>query len=653
MLTPSRFLWATLQLDWICEQRGDDNIIEELERLPVDLCETYDRILERINQQPPKLREVARKALMWVLYGLMPLATRELGEAIAIEPSIKTHKDLKTKLPEEDVIISSTGGLLTVEDSNDKFVRPIHTSVQEYLTRAYEDQTKPHISEFFIDEEFAHSQLAKSCMAYLQLDIFKNGPSLDSNSLWRRVYRAPLSCYSSFLFDKHILHLNAFPQDIHTQLYLVLNSQERMLAAMLQCRRLRGLKANHFEAFSKFSSAVNAATVIYSTDLYAILQAYRPDSDWLKLAPMKNSLHQATTNNSVDAMQRLVELGQEINDPDEDGTTPLYHAAVNGHIASTKWLLEHGAHVDLQGGHYNTAVHAASYGGGLAIVELLLKHNADVNLLGGDYNTALQAASYRGDLAIVELLLKHNADVNLQGGLYNIALQAASFRGHLVVVELLLKHNANVNLQGGLYNTALQAASYGGGLAIVELLLKHNANVNLLGGLYNTALQAASFRGHLVVVELLLKHNADVNLQGGDYNTALQAASEEGDLAIVELLLKHNADVNLQGGHYDTALQAASYGGHLAVVELLLKHGAEITSKPLEAACGSYRYGSTIARLLLENGAEVTTKALKNAYDHQQDECYQLLRDYKARQKKRVVDLVDEGHACIGSLYDI
>jgi ankyrin repeat domain-containing protein 50 len=473
MLTPARFLWATLQLDWICDQRGDDDILEELERLPLDLCETYDRILERLSQQPPKLREVARKALMWVLYTLRPLTTGELREAIAIEPSMKTHKDLKTKLREKDVIISSTGALLTVENSYNGIVRPIHASVQEYLTRTYEDQTKQHILEFFIDGEFAHSQLAKSCMSYLQLDIFKYGPSPDEINFRGRRYDAPLACYSSFFFDKHIQHLNALPQEIHTHIDLVLNSEERTLASVLQYRRLQGSEQKGIRGFSKFSSAVSAATLIYSTNLYNILQTYRPDSNWLKLAPLKYSLHQAAANNSVDAMQRLVELGQEINQPDEDDTTPLYHSAINGHITSTKWLLEHGAQVNLQSGTYNTALQAASIGGELAAVELLLKHNADANLQGGRYNTALQAASFRGELAVVELLLKHNADVNFQGGRYNTALQAASIRGELAVVELLLEHGAEIT------SRSLEAAcdNQSDDNAIARLLLENGAEV--------------------------------------------------------------------------------------------------------------------------------------------------------------------------------
>jgi ankyrin repeat protein len=660
MLTAKRFLWATLQLDWICKQRSDNDIKEELLRLPPDLHGTYDHILERINHQPPKLQEVARKALMWVLYAERPLTIDELSEAIAIEPSIKTHKDLKTKLREEDVIISSTGALLTVDSEYDRTVRPIHTSVQEYLTKPCEDQTKTRILKYFIDGELAHSQLAMSCMTYLQLDIFVSGPSSDAYALHSQCGHAQLACYSCFLFDKHIQHLNALPPEIHTRLNLVLGSEERTLAAVLQCRRLRGSYHRVFLNFSKCSSAVNAATLIYSTDLYNILQCYRPDSNWLKLAaPLTYALHQAAANNSEDAIERLVELGHNINEPDEDGMAPLYHAAVNGHSTSTKWLLEHGAEVNSQGGDYNTALQAASFGGHLAVVELLLKHEAQVDLQGGIYNTALQAASSRGHLAVVELLLKHEAQVDLQGGNYNTALQAASLGGHLAVVELLLKHEAQVDLQGGNYNTALQAASLRGHLAVVELLLKHKAQVNLQGGNYNTALQAASSDGHLAVVELLLKHEAQVDLQGGIYNTALQAASSRGHLAVVELLLKHEAQVDLQGGNYNTALQAASTFGHLAVVELLLKHGAESTSRSLVKACGEWCQDDTVAKLLLENGAEVTAEALEDASEYGWYARYQMLLDYQERQKERIgsrnadLEKIDEGLADTESILDI
>jgi ankyrin repeat protein len=197
---------------------------------------------------------------------------------------------------------------------------------------------------------------------------------------------------------------------------------------MLQCQRFQGDAGNYFRG-ADAALPGNSTMLLYSTSLYKILQLHEPHSTWLQLPPPKFSIHQATICNVVGMVFRLLEKGQDINEPDLQSKTPLIHAVGCGHYSLTSSLIEYGAEVNFQHNSERTALYHAcvSDDSPLGIIKLLLDHQADVNLQGGLFNTAFQAASARGKLKVVELLLENKADVNLQGGHYNTALQAASW----------------------------------------------------------------------------------------------------------------------------------------------------------------------------------------------------------------------------------
>ena len=141
----------------LCKQRRDRDIREELSLLPQGLDATYDRILEQIDRQPKALRCLAQKALMWVLYATRPLGHEELIEAVAIEQTCATVDDLDSYSIE--VILDSCSNLLV---SNGYRIRPVHFSVQEYLTHSPRigNDIVPGIQ--LLDYHNAHIQLAES-----------------------------------------------------------------------------------------------------------------------------------------------------------------------------------------------------------------------------------------------------------------------------------------------------------------------------------------------------------------------------------------------------------------------------------------------------------------------------------------------------------
>jgi len=79
--TSSRFRWLQCQLDLLNRLPTRKAIKEALGRLPRTLFETYDRMLEYIEEYSV---ELACKAFQLIVYPQRPLTTEELLEALAV-----------------------------------------------------------------------------------------------------------------------------------------------------------------------------------------------------------------------------------------------------------------------------------------------------------------------------------------------------------------------------------------------------------------------------------------------------------------------------------------------------------------------------------------------------------------------------------------
>ncbi|KAF3010908.1 hypothetical protein E8E13_009917 [Curvularia kusanoi] len=477
-----------------------DSVVEAaLEALPQGLPDTYVRILERIETQGSYMRDLALNCLAWILYARRPLSTRELQLALAINPNCKVGQDLKTDLPH--VILEACGNLL--EEANDS-IRPIHYTVQEFLTTAVEWLPRKSIRAQLLDSKPVHSQLSLACIVYIRLTAFQE-PALEWYDLHERLEDNSLASYAYQSFDYHILSCEKPSLEVIKQLETLLQQESARLAAILQIKVLRDGRIR--ERFNRVDFLVTPSTIVYSTGLYSITAVRQR---WLEQVPPTYALHLAASAGLTGAVNRLLGAGCDINERDSNDSTPLYYACLNGDVDTAQMLIDMHANIDAQGGYYGNALQAASYGDHKRVVKMLLEKNVNVNAQGGQYGSALYAASYMGREQTVKMLLNQDAKVNAQGGYYGNALQAASYGGHEPVVKTLLNQGAEVNAQGGEYGNALQAASawYRGNEQVVKMLLDAGAEVNAQGGYYSNALQAASYRGYEQVVKMLLDAGA-------------------------------------------------------------------------------------------------------------------------------------------------
>ena len=668
-----RFLWVQLQLKVISDQVSDYGIEETLRNIPEDIYDTYERILDKIDKQPPPQRDLARKALLFVAYSRRPVNIDVLAHAIAAQDHTQSLDSLRSSISTKEIILHVCGNLLTTDNTYAQHVCFVHFSVHEYLT----SPRSKFIHALSLEKEMAHREIARMCMIFLLIlcshlqdycigiekDFVRgyilptlpfhllagNLNSLSSNDEMINLTSLffgtsppmPAPGYGFCTFSPSVLALifnlpgayECYNPDVLTgkQLYQkVLPWVYEWYSTFIQVFDNR--LAMHYAVGCLDSVAV--CQRLY-THQFPIEYSYHDSDGPLNVTartPQFCTLTPLYLVQSEEVARFLLDRGVSMNPQRVNSRLPtlLGYLARVGNTKVIQFLFHNGA--ELQDKALDEALVELASNGKVEDMRLLLDKGADVNAQGGRYGNALQAAVWEGNIEVVMLLLDKGADVNAQGGEYGNALQAAVSKRNIEVVGLLLDKGAdvNVNAQSGEYHNALQAAVSKGNIEVVRLLLDKGADVNAQSGKYGNPLQAAAavYYDNIEVVRLLLDKGADVNAQGGLFGNALQAAALKGNIEVMRLLLDKGADVNAQGGEYGNALQAAAavYNTNIEVVRLLLDKGADVNAQggrfgnALQAAATAIAAAATatwqgnagVVRLLLDKGADVSAQTGEN-----------------------------------------
>lgn len=262
VLNPCRFLWVDLQLGILCQQETEVDILNELNRLPQGLHQTYAKVLRQIKKKPEKLQLLARKCLMWVFYAQRPLSMTELQMVVAIDwpsPEKVTPKYSAEAIPE-----SCSNLLIEIDD----FVRPIHYSVREFFPSPSQHEIDSIYAYLILDIgpsqvgfthppqiKFDHirknvcfeksqceAELAIACIFYLTsediLADLSEGPSKYQLQLKGRIERNDLLKYCATRFDKHNQNVQEPTRTILNALDYFLSIGSQALATILQVRSL-------------------------------------------------------------------------------------------------------------------------------------------------------------------------------------------------------------------------------------------------------------------------------------------------------------------------------------------------------------------------------------------------------------------------------
>ncbi|KAH1315402.1 hypothetical protein KXV70_001970 [Aspergillus fumigatus] len=372
------FRWAFCQMDSLARCRHEASMEEALASLPLNLNETYERMMESI---PTEVKDDAIRLLQFLVHSDRPLTLAEAKEVIATQIKNKSQGfHIKRRLFCETDVLYYCPNLVAIVHTTVKELHLAHFSVKEYL-----------LGENHFRIPTASISITRTCLTYLT----------DIKGSHREIRRGfPMARYAAKIWTRHA----ALAQGIEDIVQMTVKFLE---------------KEATFQRWARL---------------------YQADVSWKGYPgpPRGSRLYYACFDGLVAPARELIGKGVDVNAQGGLYGNALQAASYKGYQEIVKLLLGTGADINAQGGENGSALQAASHKGYQEIVKLLLGKGADVNAQGGRYGTALQAASLEGHHEIVELLLGKGADVNTQGGEFGNALQAASLEGHHEIVKLLL-----------------------------------------------------------------------------------------------------------------------------------------------------------------------------------------------------------------------
>eukprot|EP01052_Picozoa_sp_SAG31_P025783 SAG31_NODE_2283_length_6016_cov_17.773872_2_plen_374_part_00 len=185
----------------------------------------------------------------------------------------------------------------------------------------------------------------------------------------------------------------------------------------------------------------------------------------------ETALYFAADAGRTTAVQALLVAGADVNQPRNNGWTPLLISAWNGHSETTKLLLAARADVNQPDNDGGTPLYISAQRGHSETTKLLLAAGANVNQARNNGSTPLYISAQKGHSETTKLLLAAGADVNQPRNDGCTPLFFAAMNGHKDVVVALLAADADKNIETK-WGTAEDTARRNGHHEIVALLTK-------------------------------------------------------------------------------------------------------------------------------------------------------------------------------------
>lgn len=113
-----RFRWVALQIDQLKRFRKLKHIRKQLEKLPKDLEETYERILTN-SEDPGDLRHM----LHWLTHSTRALSLAELAEVLSVDLDARDGLtyDFESKYGKPEAALDVCSGLVIETGTDGKF----------------------------------------------------------------------------------------------------------------------------------------------------------------------------------------------------------------------------------------------------------------------------------------------------------------------------------------------------------------------------------------------------------------------------------------------------------------------------------------------------------------------------------------------------
>ncbi|OAL47367.1 ankyrin, partial [Pyrenochaeta sp. DS3sAY3a] len=347
------FLLVTLMLNSIASSTCESDVEESLEHMPVDLDQSYERTLKRIEDQDSKKVELSYRILWWLSRARRPLSCDELRQAIAVRDGDRGRNTKKES--KKGIMIKACMGLVFIDDTGG--FRLVHFSTQEYL--------RTHFSELTMKQKLREDHIiARACLTILSYDEFEGGPCETSEAAQKRYEKHPMLSYAADYWHEHLSGSMSGRLSVFYCVQQLLEEPDVDVNGTDDgCRTPLALAIRH-----------DRAKVVE-----LLLSAETIDCE-----------HKANT-----------------------GRTPLLDAVQYNHTDIVKQLLAKGVEVQVLDKEQMNGLHIAAntYYRSAQIVELLVGSGIDVNARNKKNQTPLHVTAGRGNCKAVEVLLSGGADV--------------------------------------------------------------------------------------------------------------------------------------------------------------------------------------------------------------------------------------------------
>ena len=328
----------------------------------------------------------------------------------------------------------------------------------------------------------------------------------------------------------------------------------------------------------------------------------------------------------------LLDSGADPNITNLYGESPLMHAVKVKDITLVRMLLTHGADAKLRDKSNRTAFNLAQATGQENIALLLtgspggaeqetarrpeniqaiiVKKQQESIQIDAQWPPLIMAA-WRGRLDIIRSLVSGGADVNAFAGDGYNALGRAVLRGDPEIVDFLLAHGAKPEMFRNEEMSPLFLAAQSGQNDILKKILSKYALTDQSRRIFMKALDKSIETGHGDCTLTLINSGLSLRLvDKGGLTDFLLSASRSGAVELAGLALQKGAGINAADSSGTTALMMAAGAGHTKLVDFLLEKNAD---KNLQDAKGQTALLYAIrakqpdtAKQLILNGADVS-----------------------------------------------
>jgi ankyrin repeat protein len=312
-------------------------------------------------------------------------------------------------------------------------------------------------------------------------------------------------------------------------------------------------------------------------------------------------------------IRSLIQAGQNPNEMDTNGRSPLIAATSAGHLEAVKLLLELGAQPDARQDEKPTALITAFEHNQVKIAQALLEAGADPNITAirqhPDMLVNSQKHSYLCPLAIAagkkrhrlfNLLLAHGVDINAPIGDVTQGEFAMVEAGAILepsITGYLSGKGVDINAKDPHGQTILHRAA----MSMIsedelDLLIFLGADPGIRNREGENPLETANRSRHSISKDEFQRVGKTLLAQQGDNSGRssgsrpgwpspwyagyrLNQAAAAGDVSEVRAMIKHDASIDAVDLAGRPAIVLAAENGHVEVIQLLLGLGADLTGK--------------------------------------------------------------------------